>query len=713
MLGENGPTKQGIIISNSIKNEVKKPDTKVVSSSSKEDDASRLRIAKMIEESKKRNKLQHERAASKPKVPVSTIVEKESVVNQKSSQSSVTKAVSNSTTSLGNSSTTTSNIREEKLQVNDLSRKRAEQNFKKPSPQRINGNSTINSSTNRSTQQRNDTKYKDSQPSRPVSNDDRISTKKEDGLSGLPFGNSWKQVMTSNDTSSKSREVNTNLRTSSTSNANNHKPTDDDERLTNKGVDGLSGLLYGNSWKSTTFETLQQNSTSSKRNLEDSISGSDDKRRKLGGNSYFVPPNKSKTIVAQPSHINNQPYIGNVRDLGGESNQGRGRGRGRDMNKPAWMTRQESNVSSNSTQTFQTKNNAPSSHSNHSKNGTTTPQVNPVRCVSVDTNSGQSLNGQTSRSLGRGRGRGKEMNLPAWMTRKDPQPPSSSNQVQTSSTANTTNSVPKTQNLDQRFGNNTIAGAGRGRGRGKDVNKPAWLTRQENNNYTTTETNPVTTNQQQQLNRNKPAVMNNIDNSRGSTLQACSRSIGRGRGRGKDINKPAWMTRHENTNAMAPNPVTTHNEQDGGKSKSSYMSNMQSKTFDSKRDGDKSNNSYISNVQSKTFEAGRGRGRGRGKDINKPAWMTMQQTNNSSNATSGQPDHSRQKVVENQSSHNQRNGGVGRGKNVNLPAWMTKGNESSQNDSRSGQSDQRDRQSSWTPPSRGAPSYKSNNRRQW
>eukprot|EP00551_Chaetoceros_affinis_P017773 CAMPEP_0203718904 /NCGR_PEP_ID=MMETSP0092-20131115/3072_1 /ASSEMBLY_ACC=CAM_ASM_001090 /TAXON_ID=426623 /ORGANISM="Chaetoceros affinis, Strain CCMP159" /LENGTH=127 /DNA_ID=CAMNT_0050598153 /DNA_START=276 /DNA_END=659 /DNA_ORIENTATION=- len=75
-------------------------------------------------------------------------------------------------------------------------------------------------------------------------------------------------------------------------------------------------------------------------------------------------------------------------------------------------------------------------------------------------------------------------------------------------------------------------GVGRGRGRGKDINRPAWLTKQENTT------------------RAIPEPARNYSNN--GRQQPPPSSGGGGRGRGTD-NRPAWMTRQNNNSANSNN----------------------------------------------------------------------------------------------------------------------------------------------------------------
>ena len=200
----------------------------------------------------------------------------------------------------------------------------------------------------------------------------KIRSRDEDVLSGLPFGGSWK---TSGRLDLDMMQKTSNVGVKPATNTKIDKPkTDkhfknhDDEQLTNKGVDGLSGLPFMQSWKQRSFKSLD-------RNFDDMNENGDSKRRKLGGNSYFVPPKSNNGTETHPTHREQKPLNSTATDsLAGQSVGGRGRGRGEDINKPAWMTRQDSNsitsksIKSGSTQTANQNNSGHRSQNSYSDN---------------------------------------------------------------------------------------------------------------------------------------------------------------------------------------------------------------------------------------------------------------------------------------------------------------------------------------------------------
>ena len=129
---------------------------------------------------------------------------------------------------------------------------------------------------------------------------------------------------------------------------------------------------------------------------------------------------------------------------------------------------------------------------------------------------------------GRGRGRGSDVNKPAWMTSGIATTSSVTPVVRTQQTQLVQNNIQQPQ--QQQYvppASLHSAGRGRGRGRGTDINKPAWMT-----SGITTSSAPPTGQPKQ--------VQNNIQQQQYAPPPA--HSAGRGRGRGADINKPAWMT---------------------------------------------------------------------------------------------------------------------------------------------------------------------------
>ena len=190
------------------------------------------------------------------------------------------------------------------------------------------------------------------------------------------------------------------------------------------------------------------------------------------------------------------------------------------------------------------------------------------------------------RGRGRGAGRGKDANLPAWMTRGDaPAPPPAAQAVPPTAAP-----VPA-MNLDVAAIADAVAmaqataqvvvppvapvGAGghSGRGRGKQANLPAWMTRGDAPAQTPVTAPPaalVAPVPAQAAVSNGPLALNQDASFKafqadqrgfngggrgpggrggrfgpGGGAPAPSMGRGRGRGRGKDLNKPAWMTKQE------------------------------------------------------------------------------------------------------------------------------------------------------------------------
>ena len=160
-----------------------------------------------------------------------------------------------------------------------------------------------------------------------------------------------------------------------------------------------------------------------------------------------------------------------------------------------------------------------------------------------------------------------------------------------------------------------------GRGRGADVNKPAWMT-QQNSGPTGMPSNSAVSNPDLRAGTNTsytPA-------SASSTAPAFASSVAApvGRGRGAHMNKPAWMTQgqHSVTNVATAASV---NQSTPSLNTSTYAppAQQQGQTF-------------TSNTSSLTAPSAGGSGRGRGMTL--PAWMTQQgQTSVANNAPTGMP----------------------------------------------------------------------------
>lgn len=175
---------------------------------------------------------------------------------------------------------------------------------------------------------------------------------------------------------------------------------------------------------------------------------------------------------------------------------------------------------------------------------------------------------------GRGRGRGRVDNRPAWMTQQSapngsaalaPVPPQPAADPVVAFTA-------------------PVASVGRGRGRGGVDNRPAWMTQ----------------GQRAPGNSNVPAPVGDSHQTSAVSVGEAPFSApptGRGRGRGGVDNRPAWMTKGQNTQT---NDTTSR---PGGAAPSGGAG---------------------LGHQAAVGGMGRGRGRGRGGVDNRPAWMSQQ-----------------------------------------------------------------------------------------
>ena len=247
---------------------------------------------------------------------------------------------------------------------------------------------------------------------------------------------------------------------------------------------------------------------------------------------------------------------------------GASRGRGAHVNKPAWMTQQENGSGPAG---------MPSNDNGSSNAGSSTGRLANYPATSL----GSSV-APSAPSNGAGRGRGEHVNKPAWMTQQE------QGSGPTSVPSNYGSSNPTSMgSYTASSGSSTAAGAGRG----PHVNRPAWLTQQEQNptqnGYTGMPSNNIRSN------------------------NAPSAPTGAGRGRGVHMNKPAWMTQQEQ------NPTQT--TQDNGAS--STISQQPPQVNANHRVN------AVGELPSNGRGRGAGRGRGRGSHVNKPAWMTQQEQN--------------------------------------------------------------------------------------
>ena len=341
---------------------------------------------------------------------------------------------------------------------------------------------------------------------------------------------------------------------------------------------------------------------------------------------------------------------------------------------------------------------------------------------------------QNETSSIRSRGRGKDINKPAWMTRQDSH----------SSVTTKTNEIQRSQ-MREDSSNKNVKPTGRGRGRGKDMNKPAWMTQRESGSASISKPNAVVTTNNFERNMQgrehassrrmvsldgtgmdssiNTSATGNEDNrsfsngSIGSKLSNVPISIekvpdgglknigrGRGRGRGKDINKPAWMTRQQSdvssdngSNRNATNEsVRSHEGTPGisrGKGRGRDLNKptwMTKKQSDMNSDYGSSKSVVNSTANNQEQTLGVSRGRGRGRDLNKPAWMTAKESSKVASQGSRSPStinlhNTGDNIVRDSNSGSRR--GIGRGSDINKPAWLTmkesriKSNSERQNES--------------------------------
>jgi len=203
-----------------------------------------------------------------------------------------------------------------------------------------------------------------------------------------------------------------------------------------------------------------------------------------------------------------------------------------------------------------------------------------------------------STAAGAGRGRGVHATKPAWLTRQEqdsahigPTGMPSSN----SFSANSSMAVPT---------------GGAGRGRGVHATKPAWMTRQDGASSNV----PIGVGQQApapNVSQHAPAIdpsrpvgglTSNNNFSGNPSIASRTGAAGAGRGRGADVNRPAWMTRQEG----APSNVPT------GVGQQAHVPSVNQHAHAMNPSGP------VGGLTSN----GLGRGRGRGREKNLPAWMT-------------------------------------------------------------------------------------------
>lgn len=171
---------------------------------------------------------------------------------------------------------------------------------------------------------------------------------------------------------------------------------------------------------------------------------------------------------------------------------GAGRGRGAHINKPAWLVKQEQSMANvEPTGMFEEATATDAPYFVPPPASAPSPAFDAIAVTTVPASAGvNDLNAaaptlQHTAALGRGRGRGNVSNLPAWMTQQQGGASGAPAGVPSSAPAFNAGQPPPSSHNNCPVGSNTAfsaPSAGRGRGRGKDINKPAWQTRMENAN---------------------------------------------------------------------------------------------------------------------------------------------------------------------------------------------------------------------------------------
>jgi hypothetical protein len=202
--------------------------------------------------------------------------------------------------------------------------------------------------------------------------------------------------------------------------------------------------------------------------------------------------NRRKGPTSTSSHHN--PSLDNHASTSRSQERSVGRGSGADKNLPAWLARQ----------------------GNDGRRVASPPALSyPTAPAPIQSTTHRNL------QQGIGRGRGRDINLPAWMTQQEGQDGSAPVTV--------VRPAPIQSPAVAAFAQPPVQPLGRGRGVGRTV--PAWMTGDDNGSGPVTPaavaTAPVNVTQQS----NRPPAF------------AANDSPSGGRGRGAHLNLPAWMTR--------------------------------------------------------------------------------------------------------------------------------------------------------------------------
>jgi len=200
-------------------------------------------------------------------------------------------------------------------------------------------------------------------------------------------------------------------------------------------------------------------------------------------------------------------------------------------------------------------------------------------------------------SNGRGRGRGRT--LPAWMKNSD----IDAQKQKINSATECENNINTEHYIKMATSDGTSI---IGRGRGKTL--PAWLTKQQHIDLTSSREN---------RSRQVPVVSDHKDYSKSCSPSHYDDKSINGRGRGIAKTKPAWMTQNSFGNADQRIERTSNRSYDNSNSGNVHNTTYPTTSINriplNEGSNGESSSGYLNNS---------GRGRGRGKNINLPAWMT-------------------------------------------------------------------------------------------
>ncbi len=243
-----------------------------------------------------------------------------------------------------------------------------------------------------------------------------------------------------------------------------------------------------------------------------------------------------------------------------------------------------------------------------------------------------------------GRGRGRDRTLPAWMSKSE---------HLTESHSSVSSNSRVVEQLSTRTSNNQMPQAALGRGRGRGRTLPAWMTKGESVDASST---GGPHEQKDPIHKSVSSDTGGSYSGPDSSSKFSSETMARGRGR--DRTKPAWMAKQQGLDA--PNASTSAGQNQNYTSPPPQAPVLQvSASFDS-------------------------RGRGRGRTL--PAWMTNKDSSaNNPNVTNNGLSLANKQYSSDRFSTNRNPGsdiggfqgsgqgaGRGRGRNQTLPAWMTK-----------------------------------------